>query len=78
MTPSTDNKAAVDFTPKGAYTKKAEGGNGAILDIPKEAVEFVDVGTYRISQYMQHMPMVSVIEAEQIDSFFLSKHFWFC
>ena len=61
----------------GAYANKAEGGNGAILDIPKETVEFVNVGTYRISQYMQHMPMVSVFEADQIGSFFYQNTFDF-
>lgn len=76
MKPSTDKKVELDFTLNETYKKKVEdekkeesNSDIAIVEVPKETVEFVKIGTYRISQNMEHMPLVSILEAEQIDSF---------
>ena len=74
---STDNQkaVAVDFIPNKAYTKKyiyPEDGTKSRIDmnvvnIPKEILGFVKVGKYRISQSMEHMPLVRKIETRLMD-----------
>lgn len=83
LTPSTAKKATFDFTPNALYTKKAEDekkeetkSNIAIVEVPKDTVQFVNVGTYRISQNMEHMPLVSIVKANQIEITF-GNIFWF-
>ena len=73
LTPSTAKKATFDFTPNATYSKKAEDekkeetkSNIAIVEVPKDTVQFVNVGTYRISQNMEHMPLVSIVKANPI------------
>lgn len=62
---STDNQKAVEFLPNKKYAKKLLDGNDAksrsnisIVDIPKETLGFVNVGNYRISQSLDHMPLM--------------------
>ena len=62
---STGNQSDVDFTPNDTYAKKcASAGNDSsrigtnVVKIPKDILGFVTVGKYRISQSMEHMPLV--------------------
>lgn len=60
----TDNNKAVDFIPNDVYTTKCVSGTNnpgtekSFIKIPKDIIGFVTVGTYRISQSMQHMPLL--------------------
>ncbi len=76
LKPSTDKKVALDFTLNETYKKKVEDekkeeskSDIAIVEVPKETVEFVNIGSYRISQNMEHMPLVSIVEAGKIVTF---------
>lgn len=53
---STGDKTAIEFIPNDEYSKKDAGIN--IVTIPKETLEFVNVGKYRVSQSMEHMPLL--------------------
>mmetsp|Transcript_935 Transcript_935/g.1998 ORF Transcript_935/g.1998 Transcript_935/m.1998 type:complete len:319 (-) Transcript_935:395-1351(-) len=62
---SATNETSIDFTPNDTYTKVPGEPNGEkpkvdanIVTIPKEILGFVKVGTYRISQSMEHMPLL--------------------
>jgi hypothetical protein len=59
---STGDKTAIEFIPNDEYSKKDAGIN--IVTIPKETLEFVNVGKYRVSQSMEHMPLVRSIESK--------------
>jgi len=64
LIPSTDNQKVVNFTPNDTYTKKyiseakSEKLERNIVRIPKDILGFVTVGKYRISQSMEHMPLL--------------------
>ena len=62
---STEDQKSVDFTPNETYTKKTEDDIN-VVNIPKETLEFVNLGNYRISQSMEHMPLVRIIEVNSI------------
>ena len=66
---SADNQKAVEFLPNDFYARKIVDANAKnsradinIVNIPKETLGFVNVGKYRISQSMEHMPLVRNIE----------------
>eukprot|EP00533_Pseudo-nitzschia_delicatissima_P010565 CAMPEP_0116103494 /NCGR_PEP_ID=MMETSP0327-20121206/13914_1 /TAXON_ID=44447 /ORGANISM="Pseudo-nitzschia delicatissima, Strain B596" /LENGTH=317 /DNA_ID=CAMNT_0003595607 /DNA_START=37 /DNA_END=990 /DNA_ORIENTATION=+ len=56
LTASSDNQETVDIIPDGTYAKKDS--DATTVNIPKETLEFVNLGTYRISQSMEHMPLL--------------------
>lgn len=62
---STDSQKAVEFMPNHTYAKKFLDANAIksradinIVNIPKETFGFVNIGNYRISQSMEHMPLL--------------------
>ena len=66
LTASTDNQETVDIIPDGIYAKKDS--DATTVNIPKETVEFVNLGTYRISQSMEQMTLVRKIEDKHFQS----------
>jgi len=62
---SAEDQNAVEFLPNDSYARKILDANAEksiadinIVNIPKETLEFVNVGKYRISQSMEHMPLL--------------------
>lgn len=66
LTASSDNQETVDIIPDGTYAKKDS--DATTVNIPKETLEFVNLGTYRISQSMEHMPLVRKMEDKHFQS----------
>mmetsp|Transcript_5053 Transcript_5053/g.12916 ORF Transcript_5053/g.12916 Transcript_5053/m.12916 type:complete len:326 (+) Transcript_5053:127-1104(+) len=63
--PSADDSEFIDFKPNKKYANKFTDENGriskaniSIVNIPKETFGFVDIGCYRVSQSMEHMPLL--------------------
>ena len=65
--PSAEDNELTDFTPNKTYAKTYTDENGripklhthtSIVNVPKETLGFVKVGTYRVSQSIDHMPLV--------------------
>jgi hypothetical protein len=78
---SADNQKAVEFMPNDTYSKKnlyaiarKSRADINIVNIPKETLGFVNVGKYRISQSMEHMPLVRNIGINLISRPFV-RHF---
>lgn len=65
LIPSTKNDESIEFTPNKPYAKKNSDKNGQeskaniyIVNVPKETLGFVNVGTYRVTQSMEHLPLL--------------------
>ena len=75
---STEDQKSVGFRPNEPYAKKLEDDTDMksradvnIVNIPKENLGFVNLGSYHISQSMEHMPLVRIIEVNLFPSLFV-------